>query len=68
MSPTRRLAASLAADVAGYSRLVGADEESASCLFVAVRHRPQKCGNSSDFELPSSHTIRNNALPTAPHG
>jgi hypothetical protein len=27
MSQTRRLAASLAADVAGYSRLMGADEE-----------------------------------------
>ena len=27
MSPTRRLAAILAADVAGYSRLIGADEE-----------------------------------------
>ena len=26
MSPTRRLAAILAADVAGYSRLIGADE------------------------------------------
>ena len=40
MSQTRRLAAILAADVAGYSRLMGADEESASCLFRAVRHRP----------------------------
>jgi class 3 adenylate cyclase len=27
MSQTRRLAATLAADVAGYSRLMGADEE-----------------------------------------
>src|SRR6476619_5764300 len=27
MNPTRRLAAILAADVAGYSRLIGADEE-----------------------------------------
>ena len=27
MTPTRRLAAILAADVAGYSRLMGADEE-----------------------------------------
>ena len=27
MAPTRRLAAFLAADVAGYSRLMGADEE-----------------------------------------
>jgi len=29
MTATRRLAAILAADVAGYSRLMGADEESA---------------------------------------
>ena len=27
MNPTRRLAAIMAADVAGYSRLIGADEE-----------------------------------------
>jgi class 3 adenylate cyclase len=27
MTPTRRLAATLAADVAGYSRLIGADEQ-----------------------------------------
>ena len=32
MSQTRRLAAILAADVAGYSRLMGADEEGASTL------------------------------------
>jgi len=30
MSQTRRLAAILAADVAGYSRLMGADEEARS--------------------------------------
>jgi hypothetical protein len=30
MSQTRRLAAILAADVAGYSRLIGADEEGLS--------------------------------------
>jgi len=38
MSQTRRLAAILAADVAGYSRLMGADEESANCMYVAIRH------------------------------
>jgi adenylate cyclase len=38
MSQTRRLAAILAADVAGYSRLMGADEESAICTFAAIRH------------------------------
>jgi class 3 adenylate cyclase len=42
MSQTRRLAAILAADVAGYSRLMGADEETAlnypvaSCRILAL--------------------------------
>jgi len=34
----RRLAAVLAADVAGYSRLMGADEESVHSLSAAIRH------------------------------
>jgi hypothetical protein len=34
----RRLAAILAADVAGYSLLMGADEESAIRMFAAIRH------------------------------
>jgi class 3 adenylate cyclase len=38
MTATRRLAAILAADVAGHSRLMGADEESAHFLFAAIRH------------------------------
>ena len=38
---TRRLAAILAADVAGYSRLMGADEESALVRSVTVRDRPK---------------------------
>jgi adenylate cyclase len=37
MSQTRRLAAILAADVAGYSRLMGADEESALVRCAIVR-------------------------------
>jgi adenylate cyclase len=37
MSPTRRLAAILAADVAGYSRLVGQDEEGTIARLQAVR-------------------------------
>ena len=41
MSQTRRLAAILAADVAGYSRLMGADEESALVGFAIVRDRPK---------------------------
>jgi adenylate cyclase len=38
MSRTRRLAAILAADVAGYSRLVGADEEGTLERLKALRH------------------------------
>jgi len=37
MSQTRRLAAILAADVAGYSRLMGADEEGTLERFKALR-------------------------------
>jgi TolB-like protein len=37
MSPTRRLAAILAADVAGYSRLMGADEEGTLARLKALR-------------------------------
>jgi adenylate cyclase len=35
MSQTRRLAAILAADVAGYSRLMGADEEGTLAALIA---------------------------------
>src|SRR5438445_914249 len=38
MSQTRRLAAILAADVAGYSRLLGADEEGTLERLKALRH------------------------------
>jgi adenylate cyclase len=37
----RRLAAILAADVAGYSRLMGADEESAFTLLAIIRHHAE---------------------------
>jgi len=37
MPTTRRLAAILAADVAGYSRLIGADEEGTLQLLRAIR-------------------------------
>jgi len=37
MSATRRLAAILAADVAGYSRLIGADEEGTLHIFKTIR-------------------------------
>ena len=39
MSQTRRLAAILAADVAGYSRLMGADEEGTLERLKALRRR-----------------------------
>jgi adenylate cyclase len=38
MTQTRRLAAILAADVAGYSRLMGADEEGTHERLKALRH------------------------------
>jgi adenylate cyclase len=38
MSQTRRLAAILAADIAGYSRLMGADEEGTLERLKALRH------------------------------
>ena len=38
MSQTRRLAAILAADLAGYSRLMGADEEAALVAFAILCH------------------------------
>jgi class 3 adenylate cyclase len=41
MSQTRRLAAILAADVAGYSRLMGADEETALIMFATVQTYPK---------------------------
>ena len=41
MASIRRLAAILAADVAGYSRLMGADEESALVRCAIVRDRPK---------------------------
>jgi hypothetical protein len=37
MSQTRRLAAILAADVAGYSRLIGADEAGTLRVFKAIK-------------------------------
>jgi adenylate cyclase len=40
MSSTRRLAAILAADVAGYSRLMGADEEGTLERLKALRYEP----------------------------
>jgi class 3 adenylate cyclase len=47
MTQTRRLAAILAADVAGYSRLIGADEEGTLNRLRSIRfgdYRPQDRG------------------------
>jgi class 3 adenylate cyclase len=41
VSQTRRLAAILAADVAGYSRLMGADEEAALIVLALVQICPE---------------------------
>jgi hypothetical protein len=65
MSQTRRLAAILAADVVGYSRLMGADEESASLLYVTIRHHAKSRRVAIGFCFTLSRTIRHNAPPTA---
>jgi class 3 adenylate cyclase len=44
MSQTRRLAAILAADVAGYSRLMGADEEGTLERLKALRRERKQAG------------------------
>jgi hypothetical protein len=48
MSQTRRLPAILAADVAGYSRLMGADQRKLNppgrWPYAAGRPRPPRCG------------------------
>jgi class 3 adenylate cyclase len=71
MSQTRRLAAILAADVAGYSRLIGADEEETLGRLKALRaklvdpriaehsaasSRPQATGCSSNS--PASSLVK----------
>jgi hypothetical protein len=47
MNPTRRLAAILAADLAGYSRLVGADEEGTLARLKAHRATPRFSSSQS---------------------
>jgi class 3 adenylate cyclase len=47
MAATRRLAAILAADVAGYSRLMGADEEAALIAFAILYHPLEKSQHPS---------------------
>ena len=43
MASTRRLAAILAADVAGYSRLMGADEEGTLAALKQLRRKLKLC-------------------------
>ena len=47
MSQTRRLAAILAADMAGYSRLMGADGEAALIAFAILYHPLEKSQHPS---------------------
>jgi hypothetical protein len=65
MASTRRLTAILAADVAGYSRLMGADEESASLLYVTIRHHAKSRRVATGFCFTLFRIIRHNAPPTA---
>jgi hypothetical protein len=53
MSQTRRLAAILAADVAGYSRLIGADEEGTLNRLRAIR--ADLIDPSEDHRTPGPH-------------
>jgi adenylate cyclase len=61
MSQTRRLAAILAADVAGYSRLMGADEEGTLERLKAVRR-----GRNSLVAARARAVSRSGALTTHP--
>jgi hypothetical protein len=57
MSQTRRLAAILAADVAGYSRLMGVDEEGARS------NASRRCAASSSIRRSPSTTAVGAAVP-----
>ena len=59
MSQTRRLAAILAADVAGYSRLMGADEEGTLGRLKTLRR------GLADLKLPSTVATLSRPLATA---
>jgi len=58
-------AAILAADVAGYSRLMGEDEESAIFLYVAIRHHYQSRSYLGIFTVPPFCVIRHDKAPAA---
>jgi hypothetical protein len=62
---TRRLAAILAADVVGYSRLMGADGESACSLPAIIRCHAQSRSVTGDFGPILSRIIRCTPLSTA---
>ena len=55
MSQTRRLAAILAADVAGYSRLMGADEEGTLERLKALRRAHFAAHTSENYQ--STRTV-----------
>jgi len=55
MPSVRRLAAILAADVAGYSRLMGVDEEGTLAAMKAIRREPGK----SKVKEHRGRTLRN---------
>jgi hypothetical protein len=49
----------------GIRGLMGADEESASFLYVAIRHHAETAVILRDFSFPLFRIIRYNAPPTA---
>jgi class 3 adenylate cyclase len=64
VSQTRRLAAILAADVSGYSRLMGADEESAVTLPAVICHHVKGRMFLTELSRSFALIIRHNALST----
>jgi adenylate cyclase len=59
MTATRRLAAILAADVAGYSRLIGADESGTLQAFKAIR---------ASYSTPTIEAHTGRLVKTTGHG
>jgi hypothetical protein len=62
VSQTRRLAAILAADVAGYSRLMGADEEAALISFAPVQICPENLSVFKVYLIIPFANVRNHPL------
>ena len=51
MAEVRKIAAILAADVVGYSRLAGADEDRTPARLRALRSDPQKWARSASLQM-----------------